>query len=195
MFARWSTTVSYSQLLIETKKKYPKFVVRQKKESILMKIISWILFLITFGQNKREVFMNGFITTVGYAMYVPDGWENKTDPTKAITLVHEREHMRQKKKYGLVIMALGYIFWPFPIGFANFRLMREIEANSVEIVFAHKKYGFPLWDFAKSSGFKQTVDVLTSASYFWPSFNKEKVARLLKKQIIKELNKWQTEQD
>ena len=170
----------------ELRAKFPKFEVRQKKDSLFMKFLGWALLIITFGKNKR--FME-FFTTVGYTIYVPEFWHFYTDTSKASVLVHEGRHMWQMEEYGgksifgRAWFGLKYLLWPFPLGYANFRLEMEVDAKSEEIVYVYKVFSFPLW----GRGFDRAISVLSGPEYFWPTFSRDKVSRLLRASIMKKL--------
>ena len=87
-----------------------------------------MVLIISFGRNKR--FLSGFTTTIGMTI----GWsEGHTRRIKNVVeedrvwacLMHEREHLRQFKRYGVFIMFLLYCFVFFPIGLAYFRARFE----------------------------------------------------------------------
>lgn len=149
-----------------------------KKDSKLMKLISYILFF-----NKR--FMTNFTTTIGRTIYVSKAFEESENIAKIITLLHEFVHIQQnnedvlhKVKYLfpqiLFILAFLFPFIGFPSLFfilfilpfpAYFRMKSEIEA-----------YGLNLYLFDKSGLYQMDhelqhcVQQFTSSNYFfmWP---------------------------
>ena len=165
------------------KKRYPKFKIEKKSESTLMKIIHWALLVLSFRQMKR--FME-YITTIGYTVYVPDRWDVLGDRTRASILVHEARHMYQKELYGTFRYTFGYLLWPLPVGFSNFRLDMEIDANAVQIWYEHEKFKF-----ARFGGhFWSVVDALSGPDYLWPTFSREKVEEKLRKAINRQSRIW-----
>lgn len=174
--------MQYEEKIVESIiEKYPKFKIEKKSSSVLMKIIHWALFILTFGQMKD--FMSKFITVIGYTVYVPDSWESTGDKGKASVLVHEARHMYQKEKYGSIAFSLGYLFWPLPLGLANFRLNMEVDASAVEIIYQNMEFGLPLY----GNKFWATVNILSSSSYFWPTFSRAKVEGKLRESIEEKL--------
>ena len=117
---------NYGAYLEKLTEEFPKFDLKKKSESKLMKFLSLLLKIISFGNMKN--FMDKYITTIGYTVYVPDGWANKPDDDKIIILRHEAVHMRQRERLGFVLMSLIYLFFIFPVVFAIGRATLEREA-------------------------------------------------------------------
>lgn len=105
---------SYFAHVFNLKAEFPKFRIQKKEDSNLMKFISWVLFLITFGQMKRETFMDLFVTTLGYTVYVNSSWDRLPEDDKLSVLVHEATHIRQYDEEG-VLFALKYALFPLPV--------------------------------------------------------------------------------
>ena len=159
---------------------FPDFKIKFKGQSKLMKFWSWCLFLLTFGQASRKDYMERYSTTVGQTVYVPDSWRDRKDHWNAInTLVHERQHMRQGRRLGLFRHTLAYIFWPLPIGLANYRLDAEVEATAIAAVYDMQVYDFPL----SPEAYERHARIFTSSMYFWPTFSKKNVKRELAKKV------------
>jgi hypothetical protein len=155
-----SKNISLQDLIVEIQKEFPKFEIIKKEDSFLMKAIDIFLKIITLG--KMKTFMSDFITTIGYKVYVPSGWELMD---KVTILCHERVHMRQANKYGRLWFSFSYLFLWAPTVFAHFRKKYEQEA-----------YEESLRCIAKTGGIKYIEDKLyrenviahfTSAEYFW----------------------------
>lgn len=176
---RWGEFVRYHIV-----PEFPKLRIKKKSTSFLMKVFSWFLFLVSFGQIKRSYYMEKVSTTVGNTIYVPDSWETREDHWNAISvLVHEREHLRQKKKNGLFKHSMAYIFWKFPIGFADYRLEAEIEAEAAQFAYSFLVYDVSPWGLP----FESSVKSLGGSLYFWPTFKKTKIEKLLRKKIMEKL--------
>lgn len=110
---------AYSQVLDETLREFPKFSVVRKSDSRFMRLIGLLMFF-----NKS--FMTSFHTTVGNTLYVASAWANMTDLGKAALLRHERVHLRQQKRFSMVVYALMYTVL-LPAVF-TFRAVLEREA-------------------------------------------------------------------
>ena len=122
---------SRMDVLCETlKKEFPKLIMREKSAVLKWRIANWFIIIFTFGKEKN--FLEFYTTTS----------KNCIDWSKARfddlisgdsyqidrcwgTLTHETVHLRQFKKYGAILMALGYLLIFFPLGLAYVRAMCE----------------------------------------------------------------------
>lgn len=160
----------YDALLAEIKQEFPDFKVLKKSESTLMKVIDKTLKVISFG--KMNSFMDDFITTIGNTVYVPEKWDGRSASTKAITMRHERVHMRQSQRVGRVLFSLSYLFFPVPILFAHYRAKFEKEAYEESLKAIHEYYGPKFFTPALK---EKIVSHFTSAEYMWMWVNKKSV--------------------
>jgi hypothetical protein len=163
-----------------------------KEESWIMIVASWALFLVTFGMFKRDVFMQGFGTTLG-------PWEYYSRTKEALSrhfVAHESYHVVQFRKLGLWIHPilgipaniLVYGILPLPIFLAYGRYKIEMNAER----FALKYY---LEDGATE---QQVIDravyfaeMITSFRYLWcwPKPWAVKSARKMALEVIEEWKK------
>lgn len=125
-------------LINEISREFPTFRIRRKADSMLMRWIGLFLFLASLGKNRA--FMTDFVTTLGTTVYVPVGWEDYMPTSQCITLRHERVHMRQARKHGMLVFAFLYLFWPVPFFRAAGRRKFEQEAYE-ESIRALYEYG------------------------------------------------------
>ena len=160
----------YDALLAEIKQEFPDFKVLKKSESTLMKVIDKTLKVISFG--KMNSFMDDFITTIGNTVYVPEKWDVRSASTKAITMRHERVHMRQSQRVGRVLFSLSYLFFPVPTLFAYYRTKFEKEAYEESLKAIHEYYGSKFFTAALK---EKIVSHFTSAEYMWMWVNKKSV--------------------
>ncbi len=116
----------YAELLEEIRLEFPDFKIIQKSESKLMKVLNFLLLVISFGQTKE--FMTRFTTTLGTKVYVTDSWDTDEAASRISLLRHERVHMRQARKYGRVLFSFLYLLVFLPVGLAYFRMKFEKEA-------------------------------------------------------------------
>lgn len=105
---------------------FPKFKIIYKHDSWLMRFISRFLWVCSMG--KMSNFMDGFISVVGYTVYVPKQWLTLAPTHRAVILRHERVHMRQRVRYGAFLYSFLYLCFPLPIGLSYFRAKLEMEA-------------------------------------------------------------------
>lgn len=147
----------------DIRKEFPDFKLVPKEQSGLMKAANIALKIITFGQMKS--FMTTFTTTMGYTVYTPRNWEKRSAASRAVTLRHERIHMRQRKKYGWFGFGFLYLFVFFPIALAYFRMKFEKEAYEESLRAVKEYYGMrPL---KKADTRERYIDHFTTAQYFW----------------------------
>lgn len=156
---------SLDQLKAEIAAEFPDFKVVRKAESLLMKAINFLLLIITFGQLSK--FMTKFVTTIGVTVYVPNSWEVYTEIDRMIVLRHERIHMRQKRKYGMFLFSLLYVFLPLPGAFAYYRRKFEQEAYE-ESMWALAELAPMGLDILSTDSYRNAmVKHFTSSEYFW----------------------------
>ena len=148
------------------KEEFPKFKIRLKSSSMLMKVLNVLLKIITLGQMKT--FMTQFTTVVSYTMYVTDSWSSRSEISRMLTLRHERIHFRQRKKYGAFFFTVLYTLLPFPIGLAYFRMKFEREAYEETMRALLELQPRSALKTLKSHVFRdRMVGHFTKAEYFW----------------------------
>ncbi|HEY4103601.1 MAG TPA: hypothetical protein VGM44_06905 [Polyangiaceae bacterium] len=88
--------------------------------------IDLALKFLTFGGQKH--YLTRYHTVIGETLYVPPTWEAMSDVERVILLRHERVHLRQRRRYGSVVMTFLYLVPFFPLGLAYGRARIEWEA-------------------------------------------------------------------
>lgn len=162
MSKKMKLTANYRTICDEIKKEFPDFEIIKKNDSNLMKAISKLLLIISFGKMDR--FMTGFITVIGNKVYVPDSWDDRSEIVKCVTLRHERIHMRQSKRYGRLLFSLLYLLLPLPVVFAWFRKKFEQEAYEESFKALYEYIG----EEAFTEAYKNhIIDHFITSSYFW----------------------------
>lgn len=156
---------SYADLLDDLRKEFPSFKLVAKRDSLLMKLIAGFLFLITLGMQRE--FMTEYITTIGCCVYVPPRWYEDSYVNRMIVLRHERIHMRQKQRYGMLLFSLMYLFLPLPGGFAYFRAKFEMEAYEETIKATLELYPDAATWIRAYAYKEQMLQNFIGASYFW----------------------------
>lgn len=122
---------SSDAFLAEIRAEFPKFRLVKKRGNAFSKLIDIALRIITFGAQRE--YMTRYHTVIGNTLYVPDTWETTPDISKVITLRHERIHLRQRRRYGDVVMTFLYLVPFFPLGLAYGRARIEWEAYTETI--------------------------------------------------------------
>lgn len=126
-------------LLTEIEQEFPAFRVVYKRDSALCRVIHWALAIVTFGGQRG--FSTEFYTVLGDTLYVPAAWDTLSDEDRAILLCHERIHLRQRRRWGLVGMALLYLVPILPLGLAYGRARIEWEAYRETLRATHRYKG------------------------------------------------------
>lgn len=115
-----------ADFVAELKREFPRFRIIRKSESPVSVAIDLALKIVTFGGQSS--YLTHYHTVLGDRLYVPLGWEHCDCIDAIITLRHERVHLRQRRRYTLLGMAILYLCLPLPVGFAFYRAKMEMEA-------------------------------------------------------------------
>jgi hypothetical protein len=151
------------QFVAELEREFPRFRIVRKRDSLLSRVIDVVLRVLTFGAQRE--FLTRYHTVLWDTLYVPDAWESTPDVTRLITLHHERVHLRQRRRYGDIVMTFLYLVPFFPLGLAYGRARIEWEAY-VETIRATARYrGRPA---ALSPDLREYIlRQFTSGAYGW----------------------------
>ena len=142
---------------------FPAFKLVEKKNSWFMKVIAFLLKVITFG--RMNTFMTSFTTTIGYTIYTPSTWVSRSYISRAETLRHEGVHMRQLMRMGWLGFTFMYLLFVFPVGLALGRYLLESEAYEESLRAVADYYGV---EAIRDEDLKKgIVDHFVSAEYFW----------------------------
>jgi hypothetical protein len=117
---------SYRELVAELEREFPRFRIVPKSGDRLSAVIDRALKIMTVGGQSS--YLTEYRTVIGDTLYVPDGWAQTPAADRIICLRHERVHLRQRRRYTMVGMALLYLALPLPVGLAYFRARMEWEA-------------------------------------------------------------------
>lgn len=149
--------------ITEIREEFPKFAIVNKDESPLSRLIDVALRIVTLGGQNR--FITHYHTVIGYTLYVPASWSTLGDLDRCILLRHERVHLRQRKRYGFVGMALIYLVPFFPLGLAYGRARLEWEAYIETLRATAELVGLGA---AKSSSLRESIiGRFTGPDYGW----------------------------
>jgi hypothetical protein len=113
-------------LIAEITLEFPAFRLVSKRGSALSVAIDRALRIVTLGAQRD--YLTRYHTVLGYTLYTPLAWESTEDVDRAIVLRHERVHLRQRRRYGMLLMSFLYLIPFFPIGLAYGRARLEWEA-------------------------------------------------------------------
>lgn len=150
------------KLFRELDAEFPSFRFVYKDESWLMKAVDIFLKIVSLGMMRT--FMTRFATVIGYTMYVSRrSWYDLPPVGRAIVMRHERVHMRQRRKYGMLLYSLLYLLFPLPAGISYFRMKFEREAYE-ESILAAVELGLA----SKDGKFRASVvGAFVGPSYLW----------------------------
>jgi len=150
--------MTYEDRLAKVRKEFPNFQVVPKSSSLLMRILGTIMFF-------NKAFMTKYLTTFGYWVWVPTLWPDYADCRKESLLRHEAVHLRQQKRFGFLLFAFLYLFFPLPLGLAYFRARFEMEAYAESMRAQSEYFGV---DMLKNPEVKTFyVSQFTSGAYGW----------------------------
>lgn len=142
---------------------FPAFRIVPKLGSPLSLAIDAGLRVITLGAQRH--YMTRYHTVIGDTLYVPEAWKSMSDVARVILLRHERVHLRQRRRYGMLPFALLYLLPIFPLGLAWFRARFEWEAYRETLRATADLRGLPALDDTLLR--REIVRRFVSADYGW----------------------------
>lgn len=147
----------------EMRREFPRLRFIQKEGDALSRLIDFALRIVTLGGQRG--YMTRYVTTIGATIWLPRGWELRTALDRIATLRHERVHLRQFERFGLVGMSAIYLLPFFPVGLAYGRARLEWEAYA-ETIRAIAELGGP--QAARAPALREHIAAqFTSAAYGW----------------------------
>ena len=151
------------EFIAEIRSEFPRFRIVRKRDNLLSRVIDVLLRVLTFGAQR--LFLTHYHTVIGNTLYVPDRWATTPDISRLITLRHERVHLRQRRRYGDIVMTLLYLLPFFPLGLAYGRARIEWEAYIETMRATRDHLGI---DELRSPGLRaHIVKQFTSGAYGW----------------------------
>ncbi|MHB9004735.1 MAG: hypothetical protein ACYC6C_11850 [Coriobacteriia bacterium] len=149
--------------LDEMRAEFPRFRIVPKRGHRLSHLIDRLLRMVTFGAQNE--YLSRYHTVLGETLYVPDRWKETPCLDRVITLRHERVHLRQRRRFGDVLMALLYLLPFFPLGLAYGRARIEWEAYAETLRATAELRGL---EAAQDPALKQhVITQFTSGAYGW----------------------------
>jgi hypothetical protein len=154
----------YSEPLVrEIEAEFPRFRIVEKQGDRFSRLIDLALKLVTLGAQRE--YLTHYHTVIGDTLYVPLSWPATSDVDRAILLRHERVHLRQRRRYGTIGMALLYLLPFLPLGLAYGRARIEWEAYTETLVATAELLGL---EAAKSAELRRKiVGRFTGGAYGW----------------------------
>ncbi|MDQ3035044.1 MAG: hypothetical protein M3Y87_21735 [Myxococcota bacterium] len=116
----------YADYVAELQREFPGLRVVSKRGDRLSLVIDRLLKIITLG--GQSAYLTRYTTVMARTIYVPFDWERRDPRERYVTMRHEAVHLRQSRRYGLVLMSFLYGVPFFPLGLAYGRARIEWEA-------------------------------------------------------------------
>jgi hypothetical protein len=149
--------------LAELGREFPRLRVVSKDHDALSIAIDRALRVLTFGSQDK--YLTHYVTTLGSRIYVHTRWAERADEDRYIVLRHEAVHLRQFRRYGLLLMSFLYAVPFFPVGLAYGRARLEWEAYAETLRATAEVKGIAA---ARSPALKANiVRQFTSGAYAW----------------------------
>ena len=123
----------------DIEREFPAFRIVPKAGNGFSRLIDVALKVVTLGGQRR--YMTHYHTVIGDTLYVPETWERMGEVDRVILLRHERVHLRQRRRYGFLGMALIYLIPLLPLGLAYGRARLEWEAYEETLRATAEHYG------------------------------------------------------
>jgi hypothetical protein len=130
---------SFERLLADLLVEFPRFRLVPKRDSRLSDVIDRCLRLVTFGRQTR--YLTEYHTVLGDTLYLAPIWDSMDERARYVLLCHERVHLRQRRRFGTLGMALIYLLPIFPLGLALGRARLEWEAYRETLRATAEMYG------------------------------------------------------
>jgi len=107
-------------------REFPAFRLREKRTSRTQRLVGAALRVLTLGAMRTYV--SGYHTVMFGTLWVSEGWDRMGDLDRYVLLRHERIHLVQARRWGVLPMGLAYLLAPLPLGLAYCRARIEWEA-------------------------------------------------------------------
>jgi hypothetical protein len=127
------------RLLEAIRLEFPGFEIRPKEGDILQRAIASALLAITLGRQRS--YLTHYHTVLFGKLYVPESFAKLSDGDRYVLFMHERVHLRQRKRLGDLAMGFVYLVPLFPLFLAWGRARLEWEAYTATILATAELHG------------------------------------------------------
>lgn len=134
-----------------------------KADSSFSTLLDALVTIVTFGRQRQ--FATRYVTTIGSRIYLPAGWEARSDEDRYIVLRHEAVHLRQFRQLGLITMSVVYLLPWFPLGLAWGRARLEWAGYRETLRATAEVYGLEAAQDARLRA--HVLQQFTSGAYGW----------------------------
>jgi hypothetical protein len=155
--------VLYAEYLAELQREFPGLRVVGKRGDRFSLLIDRLLKIVTLG--GQSAYLTRYTTVIARTIYVPFDWDERDPRERYVTLRHEAVHLRQTRRYGIVLMSFLYGVPFFPLGLAYGRARIEWEAYAETFRAVAEVWGI---ERARSPELRaHVVRQFTSPAYGW----------------------------
>jgi hypothetical protein len=156
-------SLASDQLIAQIEREFPRFRIVPKRGDALSRLIDIALRVLTLG--RQSAYLTRYHTVLFGTLYVPTSWQFSDDIARCITLRHERVHLRQRQRYGDVLLTFLYLVPFFPLGLAYGRARLEWEAYAETLRATAEYQGIAA---VRASELRERiVSQFTSGAYGW----------------------------
>jgi hypothetical protein len=132
-----------------------------KEGSWHQRVLHYLLCVATFGAQRG--YLDAYVTTIGRTIYVTRDWQVRPLADRYATLCHERVHVQQFRRWGMVPLLVAYLLLPLPLGLAWCRMRVERAAYEETIRVHYALGGRAATDRLRA----HVISQFTSGSYGW----------------------------
>ncbi|UJR80708.1 hypothetical protein [Sandaracinus amylolyticus] len=153
----------YREYVEALQREFPGLRVVSKRGHTMSIVIDRLLKIVTLG--GQSAYLTRYTTVLGRTIYTPTEWEQRDPRERYITMRHEAVHLRQSRRYGMLLMSFLYALPFFPLGLAYGRARIEWEAYAETF-----RAVAEVWGPAKARSPELRAHVLrqfTSPAYGW----------------------------
>lgn len=144
-------------------REFPSLRFVYKRGDGFSKTIDVVLRVLTFG--GQSAYISKYVTTIGSTIFLPDGWEARSEDERYVVLRHEAVHLRQFARYGFAGMTAIYLLGGLPFGLAWGRARIEWEAYEETLRALREVHGDAVLDEATIRSY--IVGQFTGPAYGW----------------------------
>ncbi|AKF06687.1 hypothetical protein [Sandaracinus amylolyticus] len=116
----------YRAYVESLQREFPGLRVISKRGHTMSIVIDRLLKIVTLG--GQSAYLTRYTTVLGRTIYTPTEWEQRDPRERYVTMRHEAVHLRQSRRYGMLLMSVLYALPFFPLGLAYGRARIEWEA-------------------------------------------------------------------
>lgn len=166
------------------------------KDNWFSATLAWLLFLVSFGRIKKEIFLENYATTICNYHFYPAHWGY----ANVLSLLsHEARHTQQFRFFGfglhplvgLPIGAFVYLLFPLPILLCWGRFYSELDADRYSYRFKIRRLRYMARDIRRLAEHKAGLVSGSAYLYSWPKSWTLKAYQKMAEEVIDEFEEEQ----